>query len=176
MKIWIINLNQTIIYIANVLKYTWKCYCNSSLQWEIVVHKEPDPPKMSSLPRELYTVYYDEKNLPFDNLNVAYTTIRKSSSNEAVRAFSNKKNWFSVISAQIILLCFQHQKKFIQTSYSLLKDWFLSQYHKIYSFNKLLVNAWSSDIMLISKLTPTQVARYMFIKSLWIPNQFNVSS
>ena len=44
---------------------------------------------MSSLPRELYTVYYDEKNLPFDNLNVAYTTIKRSNSNDAVRAFHN---------------------------------------------------------------------------------------
>ena len=40
---------------------------------------------MSSLPRELYTVYYDRKNLPVDNIDLAYTTIKKFNSNETVR-------------------------------------------------------------------------------------------
>ena len=39
----------------------------------------------------------------------------------------------------------------------------------------MLVNVWSSDIRPASKMTPTHVARYMFIKSLWISNQVRIS-
>ena len=40
---------------------------------------------MASPSREIHTVYYDEKNLPVDNLDVAYTTIKNWDCNEPVR-------------------------------------------------------------------------------------------
>ena len=43
---------------------------------------------MSSLPRELYKVYYDRKSLPVNNVDIAYTTIQSSNSNDTVRDVS----------------------------------------------------------------------------------------
>ena len=40
---------------------------------------------MASPSREIYTVYYDTKNLPVDNLDIAYATIKNWDSQELVR-------------------------------------------------------------------------------------------
>ena len=40
---------------------------------------------MASPSREIYTVYYDTKNLPVDNLDIAYATIKNWDSKEPVR-------------------------------------------------------------------------------------------
>ena len=44
---------------------------------------------MASPSREIYTVYYDKKNLPVDSLDVAYATI-KNCCNEPVRQLRSK--------------------------------------------------------------------------------------
>ena len=40
---------------------------------------------MPYLPRDIYTVYYARKNLPVDNIDLAYATIKKFNSSETVR-------------------------------------------------------------------------------------------
>ena len=40
---------------------------------------------MPYLPREIYTFYYARKNLPVDNICLAYATIKKFNSSETVR-------------------------------------------------------------------------------------------
>ena len=40
---------------------------------------------MSYLRRELHTVYYDRKNLPVDNIYLAYATIKKLNCSDTVR-------------------------------------------------------------------------------------------
>ena len=40
---------------------------------------------MASPSREIYTVYYDTKNLPVDNLDIAYATIKNWDCQEPVR-------------------------------------------------------------------------------------------
>ena len=40
---------------------------------------------MASPSREIYTVYYDSKNLPVDNLDISYATIKNWDCQEPVR-------------------------------------------------------------------------------------------
>ena len=40
---------------------------------------------MASPSREIYTVYYDTKNLPVDNLDISYATIKNWDCQEPVR-------------------------------------------------------------------------------------------
>ena len=62
---------------------------------------------MASPSREIYTVYYDTKNLPVDNLDIAYATIKNWDSQEPVRLllsvyFFYNKIRISFISKELI--------------------------------------------------------------------------
>ena len=64
---------------------------------------------MTSPSREIYTVYYDAKNLPVDNLDVAYATIKNWDCQEPVRLLLSVYdfNFQIIIYINKIFLCFE---------------------------------------------------------------------